>query len=188
MAKIHNNIFVRGLTGSVGDQFVIRQTRSGRTIIANKPRFDENRVFTEPQKAQQEAFRQATSYAKFAKNQPLYVNKAKGTNITAYNLAVADWFGQPEVLDIDVNGWTGQIGETIRVKAQDNLQVTKVRMAISDGNGTVYEEGEAVQSELDGLVWTYTTTTVVPMTPAPRLDASAQDLPGNVGAKAVQMN
>jgi hypothetical protein len=63
-----------------------------------------------------------------------------------------------------------------------------VRVVISDGNGTVYEEGEAVQSELDGLMWTYTTTTIVPMTPAPRLDASAQDLPGNVGAKALQMN
>ena len=93
MAKIHNNIFVRGLTGSVGDQFVIRQTRSGRTIIANKPMFDTNREFTEPQKAQQEAFRQATTYAKFARNHLVYVEKAKGTDVTPYNLAVADWFG-----------------------------------------------------------------------------------------------
>src|SRR5215212_2937298 len=89
LARIFNNIFVRGLTGSVGDQFVIRKTRYGQTIIANKPMFDENREFTDPQKAQQEAFRQATNYAKFAKNQPVYVNLAKGTNVTGYNIAVA---------------------------------------------------------------------------------------------------
>jgi len=60
MAEVFNNIFVRGLTGAVGDQFVIRRTRSGKTIIANKPRFDENREFTPAQKAHQNAFREAT--------------------------------------------------------------------------------------------------------------------------------
>ncbi len=69
-------------------------------------------------------FTQATTYAKFAKNQPLYVNKAKATN---YNIAVADWFGQPQVLDLDIGGWTGAIGQTIRVKAQDNVMVTHAR-------------------------------------------------------------
>ena len=32
MAEVYNNIFVRGLTGAVDDQFVIRRTRSGKTI------------------------------------------------------------------------------------------------------------------------------------------------------------
>jgi hypothetical protein len=53
MARVHNNIFVRGLSGAVGDQFVIRRTRSGKTIIANKPTFDENREFTESQICQE---------------------------------------------------------------------------------------------------------------------------------------
>jgi hypothetical protein len=65
------------LTGAVSDQFIIRKTRYGQTIIANKPMFDENREFTDAQKAQQEAFRLATAYAKSAKNQPLYVNLQK---------------------------------------------------------------------------------------------------------------
>jgi len=190
MAKVYNNIFVRGLTGTVGDQFVIRKARSGRTVIANKPMFDENREFTEPQKAQQEAFRQATTYAKFAKNQPVYISKAKETNSTAYNIAVADWFGQPQVLDLDISGWTGQIGQEIRVKAKDNVKVASVHVMIraSNSSATALEEGKAVQSETDGLLWTYTTTTLVPMTPGTRLDVTAKDLPGNIGGNALELN
>jgi len=48
MAKIRKNLLIRGLTGSVGDQFVIKTTRSGKTIISNKPEFDDDREFTGP--------------------------------------------------------------------------------------------------------------------------------------------
>ncbi len=37
MAKVNNNIFVRGLSGSLGDQFVIRKGRGGETIVSNMP-------------------------------------------------------------------------------------------------------------------------------------------------------
>jgi len=181
MAKVHNNIFVRGLTGSVGDQFVIRKTRSGRTIIANKPMFDENREFTQAQMAQQEAFRRAAAYAKSAMHQDVYVQKAAQSDMSAYNAAMADWFGEPEVLDIDANGWTGQAGQTLRIRAQDDTQVTRVHLLIDNAHGTIFEQGEMVQT--DNLWWTYTTTTQVPMDPAPRLIATAYDLPGNSNGK-----
>jgi hypothetical protein len=187
MAEVFNNIFVRGLRGAVGDQFVIRRTRSGKTIIANKPRFDENREFTDLQLAQQSAFKQATTYAKSAKTQPVYVEKAKAFNSTSYNLAVADWFHKPEVLDINASGWTGQIGQRILIRAEDDTKVTHVRVVIHNGNGTIHEQGEAVQSEIDNLLWTYTITTFTPMNPAPIVEAKAYDLPGNFGAATVQL-
>ena len=181
MAKVHNNIFVRGLTGSVGEQFVIRKTRSGKTIIANKPAFDENRVFTPAQMAQQEAFRRAANYAKTAMNQAVYQQKAAQSDMSAYNAAMADWFNEPEVLDIDASGWTGQVGQTIRIRAQDDTQVTRVHLVIDNGQGTIYEQSEMAKA--DNLWWTYTTTTQVPMDPAPRLTATAYDLPGNSNGK-----
>ena len=174
MARIFNNIFVRGLTGNVGDQFIIRQNRNGETIIANKPRFRPDREFTEQQKAQQDAFREATTYAKFAKNQPIYQEQAKLKRTSAYNIAVADWFGEPEVLEIDTTGWTGQAGQTIRIKAQDNVWVASVHVTI--GN-PVLEHGEAVREE--GLWWSYTTTTSAPAGALPGITAVAKDLPGN---------
>ena len=190
MAKTFNNIFVRGLTGSVGDQFVIRKTRTGRTIIANKPTFDSDREFTASQKAQHDAFRQATTYAKFAKNEPVYVEKAKGTTTTAYNLAVADWFREPKVLDINISNWTGQIGQEIRVRADDDTLVTRVHVMIRASNSSpdVLEEGEAVRSMTDGLLWVYTTTTAISMNPGTRLDAMAYDMPGNSGASSLESN
>ena len=187
MARTFNNIFVRGLTGSVGDQFVIRRTRSGRTIIANKPSFDENREFTEAQKAQQEAFRQATVYAKVAKTQPIYIERAKASNGTSYNMAVADWFGKPEVLHIDAEGWSGEIGQTVKISAQDDTEVTRVKVVIHN-NGTILEQGEAVRSEVDGLMWTYVTTTQITAAPGLVLDANAYDLPGNFGSSSISLN
>jgi hypothetical protein len=188
MAQVFNNIFVRGLTGAVGDQFVIRRTRSGRTIVANKPKFDPNREFSKSQKSHQEAFRQAAAYARSAKTQPLYVEKAKAMNSIAYNVAISDWFGKPEVLDIDASNWTGEIGQIIRVKAQDNVKVASVRVVIGNGDGTVSEQGEAVQSTTDGSWWIYTTTTLVARTLAVRVEATAKDLPGNFGGSALELN
>src|SRR5689334_5061624 len=180
MAKVRNNIFVRGLSGAVGDQFVIKTTRSGKTIIANMPTFDEDRVFSEAQKSHQSAFREASAFARSAKTQPVYVERAKVTNSIPYNVAISDWFGKPRVLEIDVKSWTGQVGQQIRVRAQDNIHVASVQIAIEDKDGTRFEEGEAVQE--DGLWWTYTTTRAVPLAALCRVIAVARDLPGNTGS------
>lgn len=186
MAKVQNNIFVRGLSGSLGDQFVVRKGKAGNTVISNKPVFSPEREFNPTQLAHQNAFRQAIAYAKTAKDNVIYVNKAQGTAMNSYNVAVQDWFNELEVLEIDASGWTGEIGQSIRVMAQDEIHVAKVHVLISDGNGTVFEEGDAVQA--DGLWWVYTTKTLVAMTPAPTVVASAHDLPGNSAELTWQNN
>jgi len=185
MAKVHKNIFVRGLSGTLGDQFVIRKTRSGKTIIANKPRFDDDRQFTEKQKTHQDAFREASTYAKFAKTQPIYIEMAKGTGSTAYNIAISDWFGSPKVLQINVDQWTGKIGQTIRVKARDNVKVARVSVVIRDANNNILEAGEAVPSDGGSVWWEYTTQSVVAMIPFPAVEATAQDLPGNTDSFSI---
>ena len=187
MAKVHNNIFVRGLTGAVGDQFVIRKTRSGKTIIANKPVFDENREFTENQKSHQKAFQQAAEYARWAREQQVYILKAAGTALTSYNVAVADWFHAPEVLEIDTSGCTGQKGQTIRVRAIDDVMVTHVAVVIKGANEAVLEQGEAIPSQQDRTLWIYSLKSDVPMTPAPYVFATAEDLPGHQSRMAVSL-
>jgi hypothetical protein len=185
MAKVHNNIFVRGLWGAVGDQFVIRTTCSGKTIIANKPRFDDHRQFTEIQRTYQDAFREASTYARFAKDQLIYIEMAKGTGSTAYNIAISDWFGSPKILQINVDHWTGKVGQTIRVKARDNVKVARVALVIRDANNNILEAGEAVRSEAGSVWWDYTTQSVVAMTPFPTVEATAQDLPGNTDSFSI---
>jgi hypothetical protein len=113
----------------------------------------------------------------------VYVERAKATNSIPYNVAISDWFGKPQVLEIDVKEWSGQAGQQIRVRAQDKIHVTSVQISIEDNDGTRFEEGEAVQAE--GQWWTYTTTSTVPQAAACRVIAVAQDLPGNTGSLMV---
>ena len=186
MAKVRNNIITQGLSGLLGDQIVFRKDKTGRTIVAVKPTFGSDRTFNPTQLAHQEAFRNAIAYAKSAKSEPVYASKAQGTTMSAFNAAVADWFIQPQVLEIDASGWNGQIGQMIRVKAQDDTQVAKVMVVISDENGGVLEQGQAVQA--DGLWWAYTSTMAVSAGASPRIVATAQDLPGNRAEMAWQNN
>lgn len=185
MAKVSNNIIMQGLSGSLGNQLVIRQGKGGQTIVATMPTTGRN--FNAAQQAQHEAFRHAIAYAKSAKEVPTYLTKAQGTTMSAFNAAVADWFNKPQVLEINTANWTGTAGQTIRVKAQDDTQVAKVHVQIVDTDGSIYEEGEAVQA--DGLWWEYTTTTNVEGNPsAATVKATAHDLPGNTHLLTWQNN
>lgn len=179
MAKVYKNIFILGLTGALGDPFVNRKTCSGKTIIASNPLFDDHRKHAETQKTDQAAVREATTYANFAKMQEVYINRAKITGTTAYYIAAADWFGTPKVREINIDGWDGGIGQTICVKARDNVMVARVSVVIRDAEENVLEMGEAVQSEAGSAWWNYTTKSLVTMTPFPSVEAIAQDLPGN---------
>jgi len=91
------------------------------------------------------------------------------------------------VLAIDAHEWTGAIGQTIRVEAQDDMKVMRVTVVIHS-NGSILEQGEAVPSEIDGSLWTYVTTTRVTPARGLLLDANAYDLPGNFGSSSVPMN
>jgi len=176
MAKVRKNIVVQGLSGLLGDQLVLKHDKAGRTIVSAKPTFDENRAFSEGQKEVHENFRDAAAYAKDAKDQAVYVNLAEGTPMSAYNVALADWFHAPEIQELDVSAWHGQAGQVIRIKAVDDVQVTQVNVVITDGAGAVLEQGAATRAE--GRWWSYTTTAAAPE--GPRVVATARDLPGHI--------
>jgi hypothetical protein len=178
MAKLYNTIFARGLAGIIYEPFEV-QTRSGKAISASKAMFDDNREYMESLKQDQAAILEATTYANFAKTHDVYVNKELETGVTAYNIALADWFVTPKVLEINVDQWTGKIGQKIQVKARDNVMVAKVLVVIRDTEGKLLEMGEAVPSKTGSAWWVYTTKSPVIMTPFPTVKAIAQDLPGN---------
>jgi hypothetical protein len=104
--------------------------------------------------------------------------------MTAYNLAIADWFHAPEIREIDITAWHGGIGQSIRVQAADNVQVTQVNVVITDSAGAVLEQGAATRAE--GLWWIYTTTATA--TDGAQVLVTAQDLPGNVTNMTVVYN
>jgi hypothetical protein len=166
------------------ERFFVYKTQSGKNLIARKPAMDVNS--SSPMRSMQEEVRQAVTYAEFAWEQPIYQSGAVGTSNSAYNLAVADALGKPQVLNIDIHGWTRKAGQTLLIKARDNFLVLSVRLVIREGQ-TILEEGEAEQSELDGLNWRYTLQTPVERKPGLTLEAYAYDLPGNVGKYCIEL-
>lgn len=182
MAKVDKNIVVTGLSGSLGDQLVIQEGRGGQTVVRSKPR-PSNKPQTEAQAAQRDRFKEAAAYAKeAAKNEPLYAEKAEGTAQTAFNVALADFLHPPEIVELDVSGYSGKAGETIRVKARDDVQVKAVNVVIAAADGALVESGAA--SVVAGQVgwWSYVTSAAATGNGVKVL-AVAQDLPGHEGKK-----
>jgi hypothetical protein len=187
MAKVRDNLVTEGLSGKLGKRLVFRKGRKGKTILATLPVENEKRQFNDAQKAHQGAFKKAIAYAKVAKTQPLYVALGKQVDEAAYNLAVADWFGQPEVLELDSAGWRGQAGQTIRIRAEDDTQVESVEVIIQTPDGrTKFEQGQAELLETDGSWWVYTSTSIVSLASPLHIVAIARDLPGNSNSMVVR--
>ncbi len=166
MAKVKKNMLVRGLSGSLGEDYYARITRDGRTIISTKPDFS-NRQFSEEQLEQQNRVKLAAAYAKVAsKTNPIYAQKAKGTSKNAYNIAFADWFNPPSISRIEF------CEGNIRAMVHDDVMVTRVAVAILDEAGQCLQQGEA---ELQlGIWWVYEAATKA------RIRVEAWDLAGNV--------
>ena len=176
MAKVIDNIFVRGLSGSLGDQFIVKTYKNGRTIICKKPTFKSNRTFSQAQVDHQQAFREAAAYAKKMKGEEIYITLANRVGKIPYNLALSDWFNPPEILGVDLGGWSGEAGQVLRIQAQDNVQVQHVAVAIMDEANTLLEQGSAV--DMGTLWWEYTTTGMA--SGNPKVVVTALDIPGHM--------
>lgn len=83
------------------------------------------------------------------------------------------FFNAPVVDEVDLSGYSGQVGETILVPAHDDFQVTEVTLARTDG--TAIEKGDAVLSS--GL-WAYTTTQTVLEGTTVRIEVHGDGLSG----------
>ena len=167
MAKVKNNIVMSGLSGSLGPDHYARVTKDGRTIISVKPDFS-NRQFSEAQLENQSRTKQAAAYAKVAaKENPIYAQKAKGTAMNAYNVAVRDW-RRPPVIDSMSIDHAGKV----RVGAHDDVMMTRVRVSVLDEAGQCLEQGEAELTM--GVWWDYQTAN------KGQIRVEAWDLAGNV--------
>lgn len=176
-------------TGSLGEWSVICTTRSGLKLISHKPMYDDNHHLLRPQDTHSRAFREAATYAVFAQSETFYGYKVLGAPFNAYEVALADFLGTPQVLAIDISAWTGGSGQSILVKAKDNVMVVSLYIMIrDDSSGAILEAGEALQSDEDGLSWTYITRNDVPQTPGISVYVFARDLPGNVGTNRLKLS
>lgn len=183
MAKSAKNLVLHGASGKLGDQIVIRQL-GGETILSQAP----GRRDAEPtpsQIAQQQKFQQAVLYGRAQIADPIakaeYEAKAGGLK-SAFNVAVADFCHSPDIDEIDVTAYQGAIGDTIRVRVTDDFKVEQVHVSIQNSDGSLVEEGDAVQqsNEID---WVYTATADNTSTEGDKIVIRATDKPGNLATE-----
>jgi hypothetical protein len=180
MAEVKLNPVLEQVHGKIGD-LVFRKYQD-RTILARKP--EVHQPETEAQIKAREKFSLAALYGKSVMADPekkaLYDAKAKDKGQPVFSLMVADFFNAPVVDEIDLSGYTGQIGGTIGIRAHDDFQLKGVEVVIRDTAGTVLEQGAAANGTLDGK-WTYTATATVPAGQTVAIEVTATDLPGHKG-------
>jgi hypothetical protein len=183
MAKINDNLLVRGARGNIGKQYVYKK-RGENTHIARMPSIDKNATPTEKQVQVRELFSAASLYAKGAISDPdlkrEYRKKASSEN-TAFNIAFRDYLKAPVVKSIDTGNYKGVPGSTIVITAKDDFRVAEVTVSIRTAAGVLVEEGKAVLNPIDRNKWIYSAMQNNSSPAGSIINAAARDLPGNKG-------
>jgi hypothetical protein len=180
MGESKNNLATEGLSGQVGNLVFRRRKGDGKVFVSVHPSAHEG----EPSEAQQKVnskFQEAVIYGKSVIADPatkaLYSEKAS-VGQSAYNVAVADFFNAPDIKEVDLSAYTGEVGSTIKVKVIDDFKVVKVQVQIAGVDGTLIETGEAVL-QADGLYWMYTATQKNEAPTGDKITVTAWDMPNN---------
>lgn len=180
MGESKNNLATEGLSGQVGNLVFRRRKSDGKVFVSRQPAAFEGEP-TEAQKAVQTKFQQAIIYGKTALADPitkaLYADKASAGQ-SAFNVAVADFFNAPNIDEIDVSQYTGQIGSTVRVRATDDFNVVSVFVHIANADSSLVEEGNAIL-QANGVDWIYTAIKLNASLDGDKITVTASDVPHN---------
>jgi hypothetical protein len=151
---------VRGLSGGIEDW--VYQIRDGKTYVGPKPRRTK-----EPSQAElnhRERFKEATVHAKSALADPVarefYETIAEEKGIPAFAVAVGDFLNLPGFKPLNLSNYKGRVGDTITIRAVDDLGLADVDVTISGMNGMI-EKGKAFENGVRSGKWTYIATAPV---------------------------
>lgn len=183
MARVKLNPVLEAIRGKVGD-LVFK--RYGEEVVVTRTPNLSGLDPTPGQQAVRSRFKLAALYGKTALADPqskaLYGAVAREKGLPLFALAVADFFHEPAVQEVDLSAYSGKAGERIGIQASDDFEVTGVEVAIRNAEGAVLEKGPAARNGSDSA-WTYTTTTEIPSGQSVSIEVTATDRPGHKGVK-----
>lgn len=140
MAKVRGNLVLDGITGMIGGQLVLRNTKHGKVLALRPSR--SARPASPAQLDQQRRFAQAVAYASAAADHPAYEKLAAKRGVTPRNVATADFLHPPEIREIDLSRYHGHAGDRIEVLATDDVLVERVGIAIVGPDNLLIEHGD----------------------------------------------
>jgi hypothetical protein len=175
---------VEAIQGAIGD--LVYKTYNHREIVARMP--DRTGIVqTASQIAQQDKFRLATLYGKSVladeTTKQLYDDAAARKGLVAgFAVAVADFLNPPVIREVDLSEYTGKVGDTIDIRATDDVEVKGVGLTILDQGGAKVEEGAAAWNAATAT-WRYTTTAALAQGQSATIEVTATDIPGHKGTR-----
>jgi hypothetical protein len=186
MAKANNNPLLKGVSGKLGDTFVIRQTRNG-TVLVNVPA--KCKSVGKVQLALRARFMEAVDYSRRQMKTPrvkaMYATRITKKKNSAYTVAVADYLTFPKIKQIALDDYTGGVVQPLHIFASDDFRVESVTVVIKNATGEEIERGQATLSANGRDYWIYTSTKPNPSPMGSQVSVSVKDFPGNVTTQIV---
>ncbi|MDP4265754.1 MAG: hypothetical protein Q8941_24765 [Bacteroidota bacterium] len=180
MAKVKDNILLKGLSGTIGGQLTFRQI-GGKTCVSKYQKAP-GVPATEKKKAVQTKFGVATAYARGAVKDPklkaMYQAFVTGGQ-RAFNIAMTDALRPPVVESIHAESYAGRVGDPIIIRATDDFKVASVVVSIYNQAGDLVEQGNALARENGDEDWVYIASRENPEPAGAKISVVAMDLPGN---------
>jgi hypothetical protein len=176
--------WLRQASGKYGES--VFRTKDGESILALSPTKRKS-PYSEAELGVQERFLQARDYANYVQLKPdllaLYEQAAEEAGKpSAYALARDDWFKPPKVTALQLHDYNGQTGSIVKFITRDELGVVKAVVNICDEEeGTLIEQGLAVEEVEGSGHWLYTATIQAPSGRSVIVEVEAYDHPGNKG-------
>ncbi|MDJ0364569.1 hypothetical protein QMK33_05345 [Hymenobacter sp. H14-R3] len=112
-----------------------------------------------------------------------YVQPARFGSV--YSMALSDFSKPPQLLVVEADGYRGQAGAVLRVRAHKPCGVVAVQVRVLDKAGQVLEHGEATHEAGDW--WTCATRATHPEAAAWQVQAIAWDRPGKTAELAIML-
>ncbi len=180
MAKITFASFVERVNGQMGN--VTFRKYKDRTLICrtgDRTGYE----LTESQAAHNERFRKAINFGKLVMADDsvrvLYEEAAERRELPLFAVCIADYFNAPTIDSVDLSGYKGAMGETIKIIASDDFGVVRVDVILSDNaTGAQFESGQAVETPVGSGQWIYTATQQAPVGITVNVQVTAFDRPG----------
>jgi hypothetical protein len=181
MAKIKLNPIFASMSGKMGD-VVFKTSKNGETYIAMCPKKLSAKP-SEAQLARRRAFGHASDYATAAladeATRAFYEALAEAKTTNARAVCVGDYLNAPNLDDVDLFTYHGQVGDPIRISTSDDVGVIRVRVELTQPDGALVEAGDAVERFTGSGMWEYIATVAVPLGRTLHISAEAFDRPGN---------
>ena len=158
MTKVRFHGPVAGFSGAMGEMVFADSKSKNRTTAYMKSH-------TPPTQAQldhQARFTEAVLRAKAALTDPatyaFYAAIAKERDTTAQIVALTDFLVEPSFKPLDLSNYKGRVGDTILIRAVDDIGLANVEVNIVSQDGTPIEHGQAIENGVRTGFWTYIAT------------------------------